>query len=276
MGTPDSMSDLFAFLTDLMTTHSALFQTLGLHLFRGFAVILIAWFGVKAALASASGGHHAFRFDQFASLLLTISFGYAMIVYYSNPIPGIGTSFYRLITDQGANLARQLNVATVQEVKQRLDTMYISLESPTMLVASVFEILHFVILVLAIIVAEAAAYAVIAFGYIAAAITVLVGPIFIPFFIVPQMEWLFWNWLKALLQYSFYPVIANAYVFVMGSLLNHFVDSHPPPYDGGNMALLFLPLVFLLLAFTYGIVHIPSLVNSIFAGKSGESVNLRF
>ena len=48
-----------------------------------------------------------------------------------------------------------------------------------------------------------------------------------------------------------------AYVFVMGSLLNHFVDSHPPPYDGGNMALLFLPLVFLLLAFTYGIVHIP-------------------
>jgi hypothetical protein len=78
------------------------------------------------------------------------------------------------------------------------------------------------------------------------------------------------------MQYSFYPVIANAYVFVMGSLLNHFVDSHPPPYDGGAMALLFLPLVFLLLAFTYGIVHIPSLVGSIFAGRSGEVVTPRF
>lgn len=275
MGTPDSMSDLFVFLTDLMTTHSALFQTLGLNLFRGFALILIVWFGVKAALASA-GGHQGFHFDRFASLVLTIAFGYAMIVYYSNPIPGIGTSFYRLITDQGANLAKQINVATIQEVKQRLDTMYISLESPTMLVASVFEILHFVILVLAIIIAEAAAFAIIAFGYIAAAIAVLLGPVFIPFFIVPQMEWLFWSWLKALLQYAFYPVIANAYVFVMGSLLNHFVDSHPPPYDGGNMALLFLPLVFLLIAFTYGVLKIPSLVNSIFAGRSGESVIPRF
>lgn len=275
MPTPDSMSDLFAFLTDLMTTHSALFQTLGLNLFRGFALILLVWFGAKHALASASG-RGGFPLDQFATLVLTISFGYAMITYYSNPIPGFGTSFYRLITDQGTNLARQINIATLQEVKTRLDSMYLGIETPTMILASILEIVHFVILVLAIIVAEAAAFAVIAFGYIAIAIAVLIGPVFIPFFIVPQLDWLFWNWLKALLQYAFYPVIANAYIFVMGSLLNHFIDAHPPPYDGANMALLFLPLVFLLFAFTYGIVKIPSLVNSIFAGRSGESVIPRF
>jgi hypothetical protein len=275
MGTPDSMSDLFAFLTNLMTTHASLFQTIGLNLFRGFAVILFAWFGIQAALNSASG-HHGFHLDRFATLAITISFGYAMIHYYSNPIPGIGTSFYRLITDEGSSLANQLNAATLQEVKQRLDSMYLSMESPTMIFASALEILHFVILVLAIALAEASAFAIIAFGYIAAAVVVLVGPVFVPFFIVPQMEWLFWNWLKALLQYSFYPVIANAYVFVMGSLLNHFVDSHPPPYDGAAMAFLFLPLLFLLIAFTYGIVKIPLLVNSIFAGRSGESVSFRF
>ena len=275
MGTPDSMSDLFAFLTNLMTTHASLFQNIGLDLFRGFAVILLAWFGIQAALNSA-GGHHGFHLERFATLVITIAFGYAMIHYYSNPIPGIGTSFYRLITDEGSSLANQLNAATLQEVKQRLDSMYLSMESPTMIFASALEILHFVILVLAIALAEASAFAIIAFGYIAAAVVVLVGPVFVPFFIVPQMEWLFWNWLKALLQYSFYPVIANAYVFVMGSLLNHFVDSHPPPYDGAAMALLFLPLLFLLIAFTYGIVKIPLLVNSIFAGRSGESVSFRF
>ena len=69
----------------------------------------------------------------------------------------------------------------------------------------------------------------IAFGYVAAAIAVLLGPIFIPFFIVPHMEWLFWGWLKAFVQYAFYPVVANAYLFVFGNLLIHFVDSHPPP-----------------------------------------------
>jgi len=275
MGTPDSMRDLFAFLTNLMTTHASLFQNIGLNLFRGFAVILLAWFGIQAALNSA-GGHHGFNLDRFATLVITIAFGYAMIHYYSNPIPGIGTSFYRLITDEGSSLANQLNAATLQDVKQRLDSMYLSMESPTMIFASALEILHFVILVLAIALAEASAFAIIAFGYIAAAVVVLVGPVFVPFFIVPQMEWVFWNWLKALLQYSFYPVIANAYVFVMGSLLNHFVDSHPPPYDGAAMALLFLPLLFLLIAFTYGVVKVPSLVNSIFAGRSGESVSFRF
>ena len=275
MGTPDSMSDLFAFLANLMTTHASLFQNIGLNLFRGFAVILLAWFGIQATLNSA-GGHHGFHLERFATLVITIAFGYAMIHYYSNPIPGIGSSFYRLITDEGSSLANQLNAATLQEVKQRLDSMYLSMESPTMIFASALEILHFVILVLAIALAEASAFAIIAFGYIAAAVVVLVGPVFVPFFIVPQMEWLFWNWLKALLQYSFYPVIANAYVFVMGSLLNHFVDSHPPPYDGAAMALLFLPLLFLLIAFTYGIVKIPLLVNSIFAGRSGESVSFRF
>src|SRR5579863_3205391 len=136
------------------------------------------------------------------------------------------------------------------------------------------DIIYVVVMIL-LATAQAIAIVVIAYGFIATAVCVMVGPVFIPFFIVPQMEWLFWGWLKALMQYSFYPVIANAYVFVMGSLLNHFVDSHPPPYDGAAMALLFLPLVFLLLAFTYGIVHIPSLVSSIFAGRSGEFVTPR-
>src|SRR5580693_5879302 len=151
--TSDPMSDLFAFLSQLMTAHASLFQTLGMNLFRGFAVILLAWFGIQAALASVSG-HHGFHLDRFASLVITIAFGYAMIKYYSNPIPGIGTSFYRLITDQGTNLAQQINAATLQDVKQRLDSMYLGMESPTMIFGSALEIIHFVLIVIAIVVAE--------------------------------------------------------------------------------------------------------------------------
>ena len=109
------------------------------------------------------------------------------------------------------------------------------------------------------------------FGYVAAAVAVMLGPIFIPFFIVPEMEWLFWGWLKSLFQYAFYPVVANAYVFVFGNMLVHFVDAHPPPYDGAMILVLFFPLVLMLIAFTYGILKIPSLVNSLFTGRSGES-----
>jgi hypothetical protein len=267
------LNDFFAFLSQLMTQHAALFETMGNNMFRGFAVILIAWFGIKSALASASGGQvPAFHFDQFASLLLTIAFGFGMITFYSHPIPGLGVSFYHLIIDQGLELANQLNHSLVQEIWDRLTGLYWGMESPALTLAlNITEILWYAVAVLCIVAAQAAVFAVIAFGYVAAAIAVLLGPVFIPFFIVPHMEWLFWGWLKSLIQYAFYPVVANAYIFVFGNLLIHFVDAHPAPWDGARLLVLFFPLVFLLIAFTYGILKIPSLVNSLFTGRSGES-----
>jgi TrbL/VirB6 plasmid conjugal transfer protein len=268
-----SVSDLFAFISQLMTEHAGLFETMGSHMFRGFAVILIVWFGLKSALASASGGQvPAFHYDQFASLLMTIAFGFGMITYYSHPIPGFGVSFYHLVVDQGLDLSNQLNHSLFQELWDRLNGLYWGMETPGLTIAlNVMEIIRYTITILLIATAEAAVFAVIAFGYVAAAIAVMLGPIFIPFFIVPHMEWLFWGWLKSLIQYAFYPVVANAYIYVFGNLLIHFIDAHPAPYDGAMILVLFVPLVMLLLAFTYGILKIPSLVNSLFTGRSGES-----
>jgi type IV secretory pathway VirB6-like protein len=272
------MNDLFAFLTQLMTQHASLFESMGSSMFRGFAIILIAWFGVKSALSAAGGGQGPLvHFDNFASLLMTIAFGFGMITFYSSPIPGFGVSFYHLIIDQGLSLANQLNHSLVQEVWDRLGNLYWGMEMPGLTLAlNIMEVVRYTVTILCILAAQAAVFAVIAFGYVAASIAVLLGPIFIPFFIVPKMEWLFWGWLKSLIQYAFYPVVANAYVFVFGNLLIHFVDSHPPPYDGATLLVLFFPLVLLLLAFTYGIIKIPSLVNSLFTGRSGESALIPF
>src|SRR5229473_7765375 len=275
---PSSMDDLFSFLTQLMTQHASLFETMGQNMFRGFAVILICWYGIKTALSSAGGGPmNGVHFESFGSLLLTIAFGFGMITYYSQPIPGMGISFYHLIVDQGLNLSNQLNHSLVQEVWDRLNTIYFGMEMPTLsIVLNVMEVIRYSVVILCLIAAATAIFAVIAFGYVATAIAVLLGPIFIPFFIVPQMEWLFWGWLRAFFQYAFYPVVANAYLFVFGNLLIHFVDAHPAPYDGATILVLFFPLVLLLLAFTYGILKIPSLVNSLFTGRSGESALWRF
>src|SRR5947207_12070808 len=125
------------------------------------------------------------------------------------------------------------------------------MEQPTLF--NIAAIVGYFLVALAVTAARVALLAVIAFGLVATGVAVLLGPIFIPFFIVPQMEWLFWGWLKSLIQYAFYPVVANAYVYVFGNLLVHFIDSHPPPYDGGTMVVFFFPLVLLLIAFTYGV-----------------------
>ena len=271
--TPSSMNDLFTFITQLMTEHAGMFEAMGLNMYRGFVVILLAWFGAKSALGSASGGTGPlFHFDNFAGLLITIAFGFGMITYYSHPMPGFGVSFYHLIIDQGQDLANKLNHSMVQEIWDRLATIHLGLEQPALSLAfNVVELLRYAAVEVLLILALGAVYTVIAFGYIAASIAVLLGPIFIPFFIVPKLEWIFWGWFKALVQYSFYPVIANSYLYIFGHVLIRFVDAHPPPYDGAAMQILFFPLLMLLIAFTFGVLKIPSLTNSLFTGRSGES-----
>jgi len=268
MVTENYFSAIFQAVLELLTQHADLFASLGTTLFRGFAVILIAWYGIRTALSSASGTHHAFDLGHFASLLLTIAIGLTMVTYYVRPIPGLGISFTHLITDQAVNLANTLEVKAVQEVQTRLTSVYTGMEQPSMW--DVSQIIRYYVTILALTAAQMTILAVIAYGYVATAVIVLVGPIFVPFFIVPHLEWLFWGWLRSFFQYAFYQVVANAFVFVFGNLLLHFFDRYPPPYTFEQIAALFMPMVFLLLSFVYGVLKVPSLVSAIFTGGSGD------
>src|ERR1700730_15988689 len=264
----DPFASITAATLDLLTRDGDLFLALGTNLFRGFAVILVAWFGLRVAFTSAEGGA-ALPLGQFATLLLTIAFGFTMITYYRAPIPGIGVSFTQLLTDQPIFLARDLEVTQVQRLSDRLNELYLSMELP--LLFNVPALVGYFLVALAVTAARVALLAVIAFGLVATGVAVLVGPIFIPFFIVPHLDWLFWGWLKSLLQYAFYQVIAQAFVFVFGRFLTNFLDAFPPPYTVDRVLVGGFHLIFLLIAFTYGLLKVPSLTTSLFSGRAGES-----
>src|SRR6266849_7684559 len=111
----DFLEFMYKAINDLLTENLGFFDAMGQNLFRMFATILIAWYGIRSALSAASG-KHTFQFDNFASLLLTIAFGFAMVNYYSTPIPGIGTSFHNLITDEAQFLSSRIDQAQLQNV----------------------------------------------------------------------------------------------------------------------------------------------------------------
>jgi hypothetical protein len=255
--------------TDLLTAHSDIFVTLGLRLFKGFALILIAWTGAQIALGSASGV--SVRFDRFAGLLISIAFTYGMLAYYQNPIPGVGISFHKLVTDQGADLAGEMEAKTADDIGAKLAEVYETMESPSgPSIFDIVQVIRYYAIVIILSFAQAAILGVIAFGFVAVAICVLVGPVFIPFFIVPHLEWLFWGWLRAFVQYAFYPVIGNAFVYVYGQLMLNFFSVHKPPFDAATIAGLFLQFVLMAIAFIWGVLKVPSVVSSIFSGRSGE------
>ena len=261
-----TFTDLFAQLTALMTQNASFFQTFGARLYLAFATIVIVWFGIQAAL---SGG---FRMDKFVSMVMMLTFGFAMSRYYSAPIPGIGISLYHIIVDEGTVLANQLNASMASKVFAGIDEAMQALQPPGFTaILNWIEVFRWVIIFMALCLAEVAVFVIIAYGYIAVAICALIGPVFVPFFIVPKMEWLFWGWFRAIIQYAFYPVIGNAYLFVFGSLLVNFLNANLINIQNPSSLFILAPLLIMVVAFIYGLIRIPSLVNSLFTGRSGES-----
>jgi hypothetical protein len=265
----DFLQFIFRAINDLLTQNLGFFDAMGQNLFRMFATILVAWYGVKSALAAASG-RQPFHFDNFATLLLTLSFGFAMVNYYSVPIPGIGTSFHNIITDESQFLAARINQAELQAVLQGVNDFQARLDAPG--VADLLGTIVYAVIIILLAAAQAVAVVVIAYGFIATAVCVLVGPVFLPFFIVPRLEWLFWGWFKCLLQYAFYQVIAAAVVFVIGNLILGVLQLQPPGAVSTVQLIGWFPVLFItFLASIYALLKVPALTNHIFSGTSGGS-----
>lgn len=261
------MGSITGFVTQLLTNHVGQFAFIGQAMFLSLATIMIAWFGIKAALSTheRSGGFH---FGNFASLVLMISFGYAMINYYDQPIPGFGRSFYHLVIDETEYLSNIIAGSQLQTASDAIDQYEGNIQKPGL--TDVAGGLAYVIDLFILALWKAVAIIITAYGLVATAICILVGPIFIPFFIVPQLEWLFWGWLKCFMQYAFYQVIAAATMFVMGNLVI-FVLSQPPFSPVPEPSTLLGLLVVVFVGGVYALLKVPALTNQVFSGAAGLS-----
>jgi hypothetical protein len=254
-------------ITLLLQTQEPAFMAIGARMFMSFAAILLAWHGIRLMLSSQPAGDQMFGF---ARLVLVIAFGYAMITYYEAPIPGLGISFSNLITDHTAYLASILSAQSVQNAQSSLNALWNALEQPSPW--SILANLLYWLMLIVIGLAQFALMFVVSFGLIASAICALLGPLFVPFFIVPTMEWMFWGWLKSFIQYSFVPVVANAFIFVFERFLSGYLQTLPPGIRLEDQLLYGVHAVMVLITFTVGVLLVPSLTASIFSGRSGESV----
>jgi TrbL/VirB6 plasmid conjugal transfer protein len=253
-------------ITALLTTYEPEFLRFGYQLFASFATILIAWHGIKMMF---SGDHLGDQIFEFAKLLLFISFGYALIVFYEAPLPGIGVSFSNLITDQAAYFQSVLEARAFDNIYRHFDDLSEHFVQPD--AWSLLANLMYWTVLLFIALAKALSLAVIAFGLIASAVCALLGPIFVPFLIVPKLDWLFWGWLKSFIQYSFIPVVAIAFLMIFERFIYRFVTTLPPGITQADYGIYALQTVAVIATFCLGILLVPSLTNSIFSGSSGES-----
>ena len=253
-------------ISNLLTTYEPEFLRFGYNLFLSFATILIAWQGIRLMFSHEALGEQLF---DFAKLLLFVSFGYALIAFYEAPIPGIGVSFSNLITDQAYYFQSVLEARAFDNIYQHFDDLSEHFLQPD--AWSILANLIYWTVLLLIAFAKAVSLAVIAFGLIASAVCGLLGPIFVPFFIVPKLDWLFWGWLRSFIQYSFIPVVAIAFLMIFERFVYRYVTTLPPTITQAEYGIYGLQAFAVVATFCLGILLVPSLTQSIFSGSSGES-----
>ncbi|MEQ1761376.1 MAG: type IV secretion system protein [Vicinamibacterales bacterium] len=254
-------------ISDLLMTYEPEFLRFGYSLFIAFATILIAWHGIRMMFSQEGLGEQLFGF---AKLLLFISFGYSLIAFYEAPLPGIGVSFSNLITDQTHHFANILDARSLELMFDHLDELWAHFVQPD--AWSILANLMYWLMLIVVTLAKVISLAIVAFGLIASAVCALLGPIFVPFFIVPKLDWLFWSWLKAFIQYSFIPVVAFAFLMVFERFVFNYLTTLPPGITEDLYLVYGLQALVVIGTFVVGILLVPSLTSSIFSGQGGQSV----
>jgi hypothetical protein len=265
---------LFQFIAQacqsLAATVAPSITAMGIHIVLALATIVMVWFGVQEALASAHG-EAGFSMGRFLNLFMLLTFAYVMVNYYDSSIPGLGFSIkgfidggtlnlVNLIGSDGSNtMLNEINAASSKTGPGLLNTMM----SPYY--AIVYFVVQFLLALLAAIVS-----AIVAYGAIAATIIGLLGPIFIPFLVFDKLDWLFWGWLKAYLGFSFYKVVAAATLNVLSHVLTNYYLQLGQSLSDPSLIVQTLPLlVLLVLVNIYILFKIPTMTHTLFTGGTG-------
>jgi hypothetical protein len=254
---------------NLTATVSPSVDALGLHMVIALATIMLVWFGVQEALASAQGGP-GFSVAKFLNFFLLITFAYCFVRFYDGSIPGIGYSLKGFISGGTSSLVDYIGNDSSQEVQDmihaalgKIGSLSPSFTEPYLLICT-----YTVQVVLSILAALIGV--IIAYGAIGATIIGLLGPVFIPFLVFDKTDFLFWGWLKAFLGFEFYKVVAAATMSVMSHLLISYLTSGAMSVNDPQRLVAVMPGL-LMLCFVAGFVlfKIPTMTASLFSGHTG-------
>jgi len=253
----------------LTATASPSVDALGLHICIALATIMLVWFGVQEALASAHGGP-GFNMGKFLNFFMLITFAYVMVRFYDSAIPGIGYSLRGFINGGAQNLVTIIGNDSVTTIQNTLDQAQ-KTGGPGIMkaVLNPYYALVYTIIQVLLAIFSAAVSAIVAYGAVGLTVVGLLGPVFIPFLVVDKLDFLFWGWLRAFIGFCFYKVLAAAVLSILAHLLAQYYTTIVNFTDPGSM-IHSLPLLILLVGVNiYILFKVPVMTATIFTGSHG-------
>jgi TrbL/VirB6 plasmid conjugal transfer protein len=266
-GSVDYITMVTSSVDHLVTSGSPLFLSTGSQLLSAIGVIMLIVYGLKWAAFSASRHHPEFDFPGLIHFFGLFLIAEAMLRYYNVPLPWGGSSFHQILPDTARQLSGIIDISSLNTVLGRMSAIITGTERPSVMNPLMLFVYACVMFDMALI--EGILFAVTVLGFIAVGIGSLLGPLFIPWLIVPRLNWLFWNWIQFMLQYSFYRVVASALVYIWTNVIVGFLDSSVHgDYSLPHFLLLIVPFGMLNVALFFSVFKVTSFVSDLFKGTA--------
>lgn len=254
---------------NLTATVGPSMDSVGLHMVISLATIMLVWFGVQEALASAQGGP-GFSVAKFLNFFLLITFAYCFVRFYDGSIPGIGYSLKGFISGGTSSLVDYIGHDSTQEVQDTIRTALAQVGDLSPSFTEPYKLLCSYTVQITLSILTALIGVIIAYGAIGATIIGLLGPIFIPWMVFGKTEFLFWGWLKAFLGFEFYKVVAAATMSVMSHLLISYLTTGAMNVNSPEKLVTLMPALLILCLITgFILLKIPAMTAALFSGHTG-------
>ena len=252
----------------LTTTVAPSIDALGIHMVIALATIMLVWFGVQEALASAQGGP-GFSLAKFLSFFLLITFAYSFVKFYDGSIPGIGYSLKGFISGGTSSLVDYIGNDSSQEVQDTIHTALGNIGSLSPSFTEPYTLLCSFTVQLVLSILTGLISVIIAYGAIGATVVGILGPVFIPWMVFDKTDFLFWGWLKAFLGFEFYKVVAAATMSVISHLLITYLTSGAMNVASPQSLITLMPaLLMLCFIACFVLFKIPTMTASLFSGHT--------
>ena len=244
-------------------------DSLGLRMVLCLATIMLVWFGVQEALASAQGGP-GFNIAKFISFFMLITFAYCFVKFYDGNIPGIGYSLKGFISRGTSSLVDYIGTDSTQEVQNTIRTAMSKVGTLSPSFTEPYTMLCTFTVQMILSVLAGLIGLIIAYGAVGATVIGLLGPVFIPWMVFDKTDFLFWGWLKAFIGFEFYKVVAAATLSVMSHLLISYLTSTAMHLDDPKNLVFLMPgLLIMCLVAGYVLLKIPTMTATLFSGHTG-------
>jgi hypothetical protein len=265
--TIDYITTITNAIDNMVTSDGGAFLSAGNEMLTTLGIIMLVVCGLRLAGESASRHHGEFPFPaliQFFGLFLIAE---ALMRYYDAPLPWTNVSVSNILPDTARFFSGTLDLGILDTLLSKMSDIVSSVERPSLL--NPLMLFVYALILVDMILIQGVLFAVNILAFVFIGIGSLLGPLFIPWLVVPKLSWLFWNWVQFMLQYSFYRVVASALTYIWATVLVTFIDSAVHgDYSLAHFLLLLVPLGVLNIGLLFSVFKIGSVVSDLFKGAA--------